>query len=313
MKYLFPIVFTILFINALPVFSQDAEWLRIEFDNKKISAAIPQTNLIDAEKRAGGQRLNIVAFENGVEMEIFHRKSNFTPDLLSSINNSGKSDKSKNQILRFGDYYILKTSPVKEGKSISSKLAVLRDGNLFLFSVRSKTGDEKEVVRFFLSIKIEGQSLIVKDEKTNFPEETVSVSDLNSSPEVIEAEKRQTGKFEGKITYKLKSDEEIEETEDLTHRALIIDKPVPRVDSTTGFTGKLEPVFVELLVQLRADGQVGDIVVTSNSTENFTKNSINAARRIKFVPARRDDEFVDSFQIVKYAMIAVPTTNTIIR
>ena len=111
--------------------------------------------------------------------------------------------------MKFGDYHILKTSPVREGKIVSSKLAIVRDGNLFLFSVRSKTGDEKEVARFFLSIKIEGQALIVKDEKTNFPEQTVSVSDLKSSPEVIEAEKRKTGKFEGKITYELKSDEEI--------------------------------------------------------------------------------------------------------
>ena len=313
MKYLFSIILTILFINTLTVFSQDSEWSRIEFEDQKISAAIPQTNLVDAEKRSGGQRLHIVAFENGVEMEIFHWKSNYAPGALNTINNSGDADKTKNQILKFGDYHILKTSSVKEGKIVSSKLAIVWDGNLFSFSVRSKTGDEKEVARFFLSIKIEGQALIVKDEKTNFPEKTISVSDLRSSPEVIEAEKRQTGKFEGKITYELKSDEKIVETETLTHRALFIDKPHPRFDSTTGFTRKLEPVYIDLLVQLRADGQIGDIVVTSSSNENFTQNSINAARRIKFVPARRDGKFVDSFQIVKYAMVAMPTINTIIR
>ena len=94
---------------------------------------------------------------------------------------------------------------------------------------------------------------------------------------------------------------------------MVIDKPHPRFDSIAGFTIKPEPVYVDLLVQLRADGQIGDIVVMSNANESFTKNSIDAARRIKFVPARRNGEFVDSFQIVKYAMIAAPFPNTIIR
>lgn len=311
MKYLFSIVSTILFFTVLPVFSQDSgKWLRIEFEDKKLSVAVPQTNIIDTEKRDLSQRLGIVAFENGVEFEVFHRKPHFIPGFLSSINPSVKT---KSDTFQVGDFTVLTFAPVTLNGKVERSMTFIKDKNYFTLTVRSKTGEEKEVNRFFLSIKLEGKPLFTKNEKTNFQEETVSASDLKTSPEIIEAEKRPTGKFEGKIRYELKSDEEITETEDLTHHAIIIDKPFPRYDPKTGFTGAGEVLDVRLKVQFRADGQIGDIVVLSNSDEDFTQSAISKARRIKFVPARRNNEFVDSYQIVRYSMISVPNPNITIR
>lgn len=311
MKYFYLHIFTILLLAVLPVFSQNEnKWLRIEFEDKKLSVAVPRTNIIDTEKRDQSQRLRIVAFENGVEFEIFHRKPNFIPGFLASITNSGKS---KGYTFQIGDFTVLKSSPIVSKGNVTRSFTFIRDKNYYTLTVHSKTENEKEAERFLLSIKIEGKPVFIKNEETNFREETISVSDLKTSPEVIEAEKRQTGKIEGKITFELKSDEEIVETEDLTHHALIIDKPLPRYDPKTGFIGAVEKLNVRLKVQFRADGQIGDIVVLSNSDEDFTKSAINKARRIKFVPARRNGEFVDSYQIVSYSMISVPNPNITIR
>jgi len=55
------------------------------------------------------------------------------------------------------------------------------------------------------------------------------------------------------------------------------------------------------LVTFLANGQIGDIIVYSNSDKNFIKECINVARKIKFVPAKIGEKYVDATMVVDYA------------
>lgn len=304
-----------IFLIASPVFSQDVDkWLRIKFKDKKLSVAVPKKNIIiDAGNRDRNQKLRVVAFENGVEIEVIHRKPNFLPGFFSSIDDYPDAEK---ETLYFDDVTVVKTSPVLfQDKKIHRSLTIIEKKNFYTLIVRCKPEAEKKAERFFLSIKIGDKSLIVKDKEMSFQEDTVDASSLKTSPEIIAAEKRKTGNFDGEITYEPKDmSEKIPETENLEHRALIVEKPYPRYSSSTGFTLATEKLYVRLKVQFRADGQIGDIVVlSSDDNKGFTENSVNAARRIKFVPAQRNGSAVESFQVIEYSMTGVGDPNFVIR
>ncbi len=315
MKSLFLFFFTILFLAVFPVSSQDAKWLRIEFEDKKFTVAVPPTNIIDAEKRDFYQ-LRIIAFENGVEMELNQRKSKI---MTSIITGRSKSGEQKTEPLKIGDFTVLPSAThfSEDKKTVERLLTIIKGDTIYGMKTRSKTGEEKEVARFLQSITIEGKPIFVRSNKSNPPEEVIPVSNLKSSPEVIEAEKRKTGKYEGKITYELQQSGETDvETEDLSHSVFILDKPQPNFEiprfPANGVI-KWTEIDVKLKVQFRADGQIGDIVVLSNAEKHHTKAAINAARRIKFVPARRGNEFVESYQIIFYSSRMLPEMNIIRR
>jgi hypothetical protein len=60
--------------------------------------------------------------------------------------------------------------------------------------------------------------------------------------------------------------------------------------------------MAKLKVDFRADGQIGDIIAYSNSKKDFVKSCVDAARKIKFIPAQIDGKNVDATMIVAYTM-----------
>ena len=302
MKHLHLTIFTIILLAVLPVFSQDAaEWVRIESDNKELSVAFPPTNIIDAEKRDFGQRLKIVAFENSVEMTIVFTKEGGAKERIGRMFDS---DKSRSETFKIGDFVIRKSEPpVKNGKSFMTSLAIAKDDNFYSLTVNAKTGDELEFARFLYSIRLDGKPLIKQNADNIPPERTVAVRELKTSPEIVEAFARKTGKNKGKITYELaRIDDDDSKTSDLTHRAILVERSYPRFPSpfqpgmTTG------SIDIKLKVQFLADGQIGDIVVQSEADKMFVNAVIDAVRKTKFVPARKDGKYVDSTLTINYAM-----------
>lgn len=315
MKNSFLIFITIFILAVLPVFAQEAEkWLRIETEDKEFSFAFPRTNIIDTEKRDFGQRLRILAFENGVEMEIRFIKDGDAEKRIGRISETGNS---KSEVIKVGDFLIRKfTYNNPSDKKIFNTIVIAKDSNFYSLIVRSKTGQEKELARFLYSIKLNGKPLIARTEEMNFPEETIAVSALETSPEIVEAEKRKTGKFKGNVTYELLSNADDGETEDLTHKAIILEKPIPNFEKPQfPDNGVIQEtrINIQIKVQFRADGQIGDMIVYSGSEKHHIKTAIDAARKIRFVPARRGGEFVDSFQIVQYFAGMLPEMNVIRR
>lgn len=313
MKYLNLIILTILFFPVSSVFAQDEnKWLRIETDDKELSVAFPQTNIIDTEKREFGQRLRVIAFENGIEIEIKISKDG---EAKGRIGRMYDGESAKSGIFQFDDFLIRKIVPVQNGKNFIYTFLIVKKDSFYYLTVRAKTGEEPEVVRFLTSIKLGGKPLIVQKEPANFPEQTLAISALKTSPEIVEAFDRKTGKNKGAITYQLESkDTEDTETEDLTHRAVVLDRPFPRYRPPfrSGIVPK-NPITVKLKVQFLADGQIGDIVVLSNPDKSFTRSTIDAVRKTVFIPARRGGVDVDSFKTVSFSAQAFFTEQIIIR
>jgi hypothetical protein len=306
-------LFIILLTAILPAFAQDAKWLRIETEDKDLSVAFPQTNIIDAEKRDFGQRLRVVAFENGVEMEIKFSEESGAKERISRMFDTKAAN---SNLMKVGDFLVRKSEPEKlDGKNFFTSLAIARKDNFYILSVHANTGDEPEVARFLYSIRLEGKPLFVQNQQSNYQEQNINIEDLQTSADVIEAFERNSGKNKGKVTYELDSKNPDAETDNLKHRAIILDRPFPRFrpQFENGFPIRDTSLEVKLRVQYLADGQVGDIVVLSESDKNFTDSAIDAVRDSVFIPARRGDEFVDSVQKVNFTARTFSSVQTIIR
>jgi hypothetical protein len=303
MKNSLPILIFILLYAASQVFSQEpSKWLRIETEKGELSVAFPQTNIIDAEKREFGQRFRVIAFENGVEIEVKVSKDGNARERLQRVRDV---DNSKSEVFKVGNYLIRKTDPRSlNGGNFYNSLLIAGNGHIYALSVKADTGTEPEAARFLYSIRLGGKQLFVQKQPVDHPEQKVALSEMKTSPEVFEAFNRKPGQYKGEIRYELESKDDDSRTEGLTHSAITLDRPLPRYTPQPLRAGPIRDfsVAVKLKVQFRADGQIGDIIVLSNSDKEFTSAAIDAVRKSVFVPARRGDEYVDSFQMLEFSL-----------
>lgn len=58
---------------------------------------------------------------------------------------------------------------------------------------------------------------------------------------------------------------------------------------------------VVLFVQLKADGSVGNVTVRKTLPKGLADNAVQAAKRIKFIPAQRNGQNVDSYVAMTYS------------
>jgi TonB family protein len=87
-------------------------------------------------------------------------------------------------------------------------------------------------------------------------------------------------------------------TKELTHKALIVYKPEP------SFTEESKKENVTGVVRLRAvlssAGKVSNISVVKWLPDGLTENAIQAARHIRFFPARKDGRVVSQYVTLEY-------------
>jgi hypothetical protein len=175
------------------------------------------------------------------------------------------------------------------------------DFNYFV-SVRGKLKNKAELQRFLFSVILGGKPLFQQKEKSTFEEETVSLDTLKTSAEVSEAYGRKIEKKEIKISYETDSSqyEEIN-YEKFTRLPIILESPYPTLNRRDVQIGNL--IYIaKLKVNFLAEGQIGDIIVYSNSKKDFMKACVEAARKIRFIPAQIDGKNVDATMIVDYSM-----------
>lgn len=81
----------------------------------------------------------------------------------------------------------------------------------------------------------------------------------------------------------------------VTSKASILSKPSPPGSGIYGVV-TLQAIF-------RANGEVSNIVVVSTSDDRLTKSCIEAARKIKFIPAMKDGRAVSQYIRIEYHFI----------
>ncbi len=298
-----------------PLFAQEinvstAKWNRIESDDKDFSVAFPPNALIDAEDRQYGQKLRIVAFQNGVELEIRIIKDPTAKDRLQNIQpaNGGKVSTYK-----FGDFSILQSESISPLKKFDGTFWILKKNTLYNLKITAPTGQELEVLRFLYSVKLQDKPLFVQKEKIDYPEEKIDVGALKTSPEISEAFNRKIEKSKINVTYEVASEDlNNAQIPGMTRKVVIVDRPYPDLGASfrNGVNGKFS---VKLKINFRANGQIGDIAVLSVENKDFSKACVEAARKIRFVPAQINGKNADSVEIVDYTVQIFSFPGTFIR
>ena len=120
----------------------------------------------------------------------------------------------------------------------------------------------------------------------------VNVDDLATSAEVKEALERAPVGIERNISYEIRTNlTTLPSNPEFSRNYFLVSVPYPRRPSR---------VRVEVLVQLRKDGQIGDLRVFSSARKDSLDRFIELARKIKFVPAIRNGVYADSWALITY-------------
>lgn len=311
-KYLFAIFLMLVcfiicdFAQEKTVSETDGKWTRIETEDKDLSLAFPPNFIADAEKRDYGQRLNIFGFENDVTMQLKVFKDNDPKQRLQLINppinmNPSSFTKGKLKGLRLS---------YSGADNIFKELIYLYDDNKFyIISVISPDKTKSQIERFLYSIKVSGEDLFTRKEPKNFPEEMVSFASLKTSPEIVEAYERKSDKKKPNVTKELALKiDEIESYEGYSRPPVILERPIPKLQLSSPTSDAINKSYtVKMRVNFLANGQIGDIKILFNqSDKNYEDACIEAARKIRFIPAQKNGVNADSTSIVDFTVRILP-------
>jgi len=301
MKKILAVLF-VFFVSftALAQEKSAAKWTRFEFENKNFAISFPPGFIIDAEKRDGGQRYRIIAYLNGVKMELKINKDGNARSWVKAL--SFLSPDWKISDFTAGNFLGKRLTSEEFEKEYFEYLYLGSDDFHYYVSVKAKSKNKDELKRFLFSVILGGKPLFQQKEKSTFEEETVSLETIKTSAEVSEAYTRKIEKKEIKISYESDSsqDEEIN-YEKLTRLPIILERPIPALNPRDVLEGSSTHI-AKLKVNFLADGQIGDIIVYSNSKKDFMKACVEAARKIRFIPAQIDGKNVDAVVIVDYTL-----------
>ncbi len=300
MKYLMVNLLLILFISST-VFSQTSDkWKRI--DAEDLSISIPPNFTVNIEKRPTSSTTVIVASQNGVVLEFNSSKSS---DPKARLKYLRFNEEYNNTSYKYGNFDIVRMSSKTK---IDEKFFIASKKNFHYVQITSSNVDAKESLRILTSIKLDGQLMFGTKDSNNtadLEEEIVKLNTLKPSPEVLEALSR---KYEKRnievINESLKNFRDDVDYDGLSRPPLVVDKPNPNF--TPNLNSLSSELFIKLKVSLLADGSVGKIITYSNSPSDFVSACVEAAKRVKFVAAQKDNKNVDSLYILEYRIMAMP-------
>ncbi|MGH9948949.1 MAG: hypothetical protein ACRD6X_17385 [Pyrinomonadaceae bacterium] len=300
-------IFSILIAASICVgqVASTEKWTRIESEKGEVSISVPPGFLVDVEKRDTGRFFQIMAYSNGVKIEMLVQKDSDSKNRIKRVSPIGYE-----QIYEFKIKSIEGREMVSHANAKSSRRIYIASGDRFYnLHVESLSATSAELSRFLYSIMVAGQPLYKRKATVNFPEEQVLASSLATSTEVREAFARKFNKQKANVEFRDESTfVELTPLSAGMTPAIIVDKPFPRMTSVTGIgvhSRSTSQFQAKLVVNFLANGDVGDIVVYSNSNKSYAKACVEAVRKIRFVPAKDGNKNIDSLAVVDYrTMIA---------
>ncbi|MCY7345508.1 MAG: energy transducer TonB [Pyrinomonadaceae bacterium] len=291
----------ILFVFVFNGVAQEKyDWTRIESENKEISVSLPSNFLVDAVKKDyDNQRLRIIGFQNGVQMELLIYDMENPKKYLQQLKVDGESKK-----IGSGDdgFTLKRTSSKDDGKYFADTILLASKNNFYCFIVTAETADKSEISQFLYSIKARGKSIFVDKNRANtVTEKFVSTGELKTSPEVSAALNQTADDSSRKVNYEFKKVAPDKDADDFSIRAPII-LVEPHI---SGKSSAVRPGFnaswlgqnsgaATFKVKLLSNGQIGDITVFSISDRRILYELVEAVKRVKFLPAVKNGKTVDS-------------------
>ncbi|HEX8735407.1 MAG TPA: energy transducer TonB [Pyrinomonadaceae bacterium] len=284
------------FILSLVAAAQETEkWTKIASPKGDFTAQIPPNFLVDNEDDA----FRVYAFDNQAKMTVeIEEKSDaksrvmmmrqFPPEKGVRASQFEMGNFSGNVFQHEKDKGILMTIYMASSKSFISVFA------------RANEPKEASVLNFLYSIRLNNQPLFKNARTDNqAAENAISLASLKTSPIVLSMLKIKDAD-KAPVKYALE-DAKKDEEEDLNkYSRPFFTLRNPRASYTdrgreNGVNGS-----VRLKVLFRADGQIGEITVLQKLPDGLTEQALNAARKIKFVPAEIDGKPVDITKAVEY-------------
>ena len=289
----------LLFCLFMPVtsFGQEAGWDYISGPAGDLTATLPKGFLVDNDKSA------YRAYFRGADSSItINIERNVNPrtrlkDYRQFRVLPPESTYSQMEIGEFlGDVYISE----KTGYSISFYLASKK--GFYAITGSGPSSTDPILVNFFLSIRLNGTPLLTQSHPAVYSGIPRSLDKYESTPAIVQA-LRQPDAKNVKVTHAPKGDAvplpEIKSTRIKGYSPLLVLR-TPRAPYTSRARDRGVQGSVMLRVQLRGDGQVGDIHVLSGLSMGLTDMAVDAAKAIKFLPAQMDGKPVDREKTLEY-------------
>ncbi len=266
------------------------EWVRIETDDKRLSLLFPKNFLVNTEK-FHTHWLSVYGFKGGVSMRL-------TPNskIPMQVVAKGFTRVFGGEMRRFklGGFDLIWTTMYSKFEENHVNIFYLQNKKRAYNITVSADSPHKPALKTFISgILIDGKPLVKNIPLTFKVTEKHLISELQTSPEVLEALNQKYKKINRKVTYKRLGKSVFGDSLDwFSQGALIVGFPSGRLGVQVNSPAK---VFVQM--ELRADGQVGDMTVHYSGSKSYARGCANAYKKIKFIPAKVNGRPVNSVYV----------------
>lgn len=279
--------------------NESEKWTRIETTDQELSLTLPPDYIVNAEKKRFGPIYKINGFSNDVIMElsIFEEMKSKDLDFLQPFKEMNSQSLKKKELL-----VILSFNNSNE-TALKNTIAILGDKNYYFISVTASDKKKPEIERFLYSIKIKGESLFQNPNAQTYPESSIAMKSLRTSPEIIEAKNRKPKKGEFKTEKIISANtNQIISYDGYSRPPIIVEQKFSQFRQPVEASIKYD-IYLQtrLKVTILADGQVGDIAVIAAAGNNsYVDFCVDAARKSRFIPAQKNGVNADSTKIVDY-------------
>jgi TonB family protein len=287
-------------------------WVRIESENKEISFAVPdnfsfvfnkegflQGNPQNGSEMAEFTKIRTVtAFQNGATMffESYDVKNagKVLPYLLSNHPNAQASK------ISFGNFTGLQI--IAEKGFYSAFYYLASDKNIYFIGVGARRRDTETMFRFLNSIRLNNKTVfnLPSAGKAGETGKTASLLDLTETPvEIVKMTKEEKKEMERKSKEARPDKSAPVRTQSNDADGLVI-LYKPRAQYTEDARQNGVRGVVALRAAFGADGKIEKITVIKELKHGLTEQAIKALRRIRFIPAEKENLPVVASKIIEY-------------
>lgn len=294
---------SILIVSVISTLAQsnEANWTRYESDDGSFSALLPPGLMVDAKKQDFGLLFRVFGFSKDVHIMLMGIRGSREEPTVSG---------EKGKTFRIGQYVVSISERTIYGRYYVA-LSIFGRTGTFLLSIEGPAANDPDLVRTLFGLRIDGKALLKQEKPESDDTGKFRFSQLKTSPEIEAARERKLIKTKSEVTYEAATSGDFQKSRlDLTRPAIIVDQPSADLDNFVrnsavtrrGSTG-YKYINATARVTLRADGQVGNVVIVGVPKGDLANNIIESARKIRFVPAQKDGVNVDSERIVQYSYV----------
>lgn len=279
-------------IDSFPI-----DCLRVESESRDFSACVPSKEyLVESE----GKYRRILYESRDLSLSLIMTAGKGAKERFSEMLQFSGS--SKGQTFTSGDFLILQSTPdtsdVSDGAARFLDFASSKGS--YSMSVKVRRRAVAYLDRFLISILLNGKPMFTAKADALPESGRVDVLTLETSREITAALTKPDSR-EKKLVRTKTDDVEgsADDKNDFSRRLVILRNP--RAGFSDAARSARASGTVRLLVTFLADGTIGPIKLIESIHPDLDKNSFEAARKIKFLPAEVAGRPVDFSRIMKYS------------